>query len=364
MNSKRELFTHDPETFRRNEHFWAWFQENEKDFHRVVKAHEHIEKDFFDKLSPKLAELREGYYFLTGMLNDETVDLIFTADGNIKNIAFIEDLVAQAPKIDGWQITAMKPAIDIDRLGIRMGSYNFNSYNLFFYANDHADYPDQIDISVVHEDLNAENREVVSNGTFIFLDNFLGELDFVNNIDNLEIIPKGEATQELVPIAKLKDFLIWRQKEFVEKYENLTYESEDDSFTMMEAELQNGNQLLAIIKTDLLEWDNKASHPWIGVMIIKYDGDENRGLPNEKDLDLLNKMEDEMFEVLLAEHGDLYVGRQMVESEKEIYYACKDYRQASKIFSAFQQKYAADFEIHYDFYKDKYWQSFERFLQI
>jgi len=60
-------------------------------------------------------------------------------------------------------------------------------------------------------------------GIYIFLDNYLGELDFLNNIDNLKVINKKEAEKELVSIGKLKDFLIWRQKEFIEKYEGVWY---------------------------------------------------------------------------------------------------------------------------------------------
>src|SRR5690606_20493277 len=89
--------------------FWNWFQNNEKTFFNVVKSHKDIEKGFFDKLSPKLAELKDGYFYLTGMYDDNTVELVLTADGNTKNIVFIEELIEQAPKINGWKFTALKP---------------------------------------------------------------------------------------------------------------------------------------------------------------------------------------------------------------------------------------------------------------
>jgi len=73
--------------------FWAWFQKNEKIFFDTVrnrKESKEIEKDFFAKLSPKLRELKDGYFYLTGMYNDNTVELVLTADGNTKNIVFVE----------------------------------------------------------------------------------------------------------------------------------------------------------------------------------------------------------------------------------------------------------------------------------
>ena len=88
--------------------FWNWFHDNEKTFYNVVKSNKDIEKGFFDKLSPKLAELKDGYFFLTGMYDENTVELVLTADGNTKNIVFIEELVEQAPKIKGWKLSDLK----------------------------------------------------------------------------------------------------------------------------------------------------------------------------------------------------------------------------------------------------------------
>ena len=76
--------------------------------------------------------------------------------------------------------------------------------------------------------MTEENKKQILNGTYIFLDNFLGEIDFLNNIDNLTTVSKKEAKKELVPIEKLKDFLTWRQKEFIEKYEGVRYDTEKE----------------------------------------------------------------------------------------------------------------------------------------
>jgi hypothetical protein len=43
-----------------------------------------------------------------------------------------------------------------------------------FYSNEHAKYPDEIDITIVHKDFNEENKTIITSGTFIFLDNYLG----------------------------------------------------------------------------------------------------------------------------------------------------------------------------------------------
>lgn len=362
MSFLKNIFAKKDEPIKNYSDFWNWFQNNEKIFFNIVKENKNIEKDFFDKLSHKLEELKDGYFYLTGMYDDNTVELIFTADSNIKNIVFVEELVEHAPKISGWKFTALKPALDIENLGINMGKYKFDSDNLSFYSNDYSDYPDEIDITVIHDDLTEENKDQIGNGIYIFLDNYLGELDFVNNIDNLQVISKNEAKKELIPITKLKDFLIWRQKEFIEKYDGVRYNTEEDEYSILEAELKNGNNLIAVVNSNLLNWDSKASHPWIAVITFKFNGHGNNGMPNENDYKRLNEIEESILQQLLDKNGYLYIGRQTANSEREIYFACKDFRKPSKVLFSIQQKYGNEFDVGYDIYKDKYWQSFERFI--
>lgn len=361
MSFLKNIFKTKDEPIKTNADFWIWFQKNEKDFFNVVKNRKDIEKGFFNKLSEKLGELKDGYFYLTGMYDDNTVELVLTADGNTKNIVFVEELVEAAPMLSGWKFTCLKPALDIKDVSIEMGGYKFDSDNLNFYANELTTYPDEIDVTIVHDDLTEENKEQISNGTYIFLDNYLGELAFLNNIDNLTIIGKSEAQKELIPIEKLKDFLNWRQKEFNEKYEGVRYDTENDTHSILEAELESGNKLFAVINTELLNWDSKASHPWIAVLTLKYDGSNNNGMPNDKDYKLLDTLEEEIMKELKDVDGFLNIGRQTAKSERDIYFACKDFRRPSKVFYAIQQRYSDNFEIEYDIYKDKYWQSFERF---
>jgi hypothetical protein len=341
--------------------FWAWFQKNEKDFYNVVKSEQNIEKGFFDILTPKLAELKDGYFYLTGMYDDNTVELVFTADGNTKNIVFVEELVNAAPNINGWKFTALKPALKSEDVSISMEGYVFTDKNLHFYSTDLEEYPDEIDITFIHDDLTEENKEQITPGIYIFLDNYLGELDFVNNIDSFKIVEKNQAKEELIPISKLKDFLSWRQNEFIERYEGVRYDSENDSYSILEAELESGNNLIAVINTELLSWNSKASHPWIAVLTLKYDGSKTNGMPSKADYKLLDKIEDEIMRELKDIDGYLNIGRQTANGEREIYYACRDFRKPSKVFYKTQQNYSGSFDIDYEIYKDKYWQSFERF---
>jgi len=362
MNFLKKIIKARNETLLTNEDFWNWFNLNQKSFFKTIKGNKNIEKNFFDKLFPKINELKEGYFYLAGMYDDNTVELVLTADGNVKNIVFVEELVSCAPDINGWKFTSLKPALSIEDVNIGMAGYDFNKSNIKFYSQEIAEYPDEIDITIVHDDLTEENKNQISNGIYIFLDNYLGELDFVKNIDNLSIIVKKEVQNELIPIDKLKDYLNWRQKEFIEKYESVYSNIKENAYSLFEAELENGSYLMAVINTDLLKWDSKASHPWISILILKYDGNNNNGMPNNFDFELLSQIEDEIMNELKDIDGYLNIGRQTAGNEREIYFASKDFRKPSKVFYKIQQLYSKNFEIDYDIYKDKYWQTFEKFI--
>lgn len=357
-------FIRKEKTIKSNVDFWDWFVKNEKAFYKVVKEQGDVNGVFFSKLAPKLDELKTGYWFLTGMFDADTAELIVTADGDLKNIVFIEDLVSAAPEISGWRITALKPESGFSNSAVEMDDYKFNKDTLRFYSNDLSDYPDEIDITVTHSDLNDDNVADITNGVYLFLDNALGELNSISIIDSLSVSNTADAKSDLVPIEKLKDFLIWREKEFIEKYEGVRHSTENDNYSALEATLESGLPLLAVVNTDLLQWDSKASHPWIAVLEIKYKGISGNGMPDEETYTLLNAIEEDLLMALKDSKGYLNIGRQTAESVREIYFACRDFRKPSRVFYEVQTKYSDRLQLSFDIYKDKYWQSFDRFSPV
>ena len=296
------------------------------------------------------------------MENEHTAELIISADGHAKHVVFAEELVAAAPKIDGWKFTALKQPVAIDSANIQMNGHTFNSDNIRFYANTLPELPDEIDIVVVHNDFSDDNKNTITNGTYIFLDNYLGELNFLDTIDNLKVTGPNDDQPELIPIERLKSYLLWRQKEFIEKYDGVRWDTENDNYALFEANMANGNSIFAMIDTDILKWDRKASHPWILTITIRFDGSKTAGMPDLPTSELLNTIEDEITLQLKDADGYLYIGRETAESVREIFFACKDFRRPSKVAAAVACKYARQVKIDHELYRDKYWQSFNRFI--
>lgn len=341
--------------------FWNWFLKNEKEFFNIVKSGQNIHAGFFDKLAPKLNEIHPGIYFLTGMFNDQTAELILTPDGAIKNIYVIEELVNAAPKIEGWKFTALKSASDIKDVGISYENFDFNKDNLKFYPNIHKGYPDEIDLTIVYDHFEESKKAAITNGVYIFLDNYLGELHSVTLIDKMNVTGSHEIAEELIPVEKLKDYLIWREKEFIEKYEGTRHDTENDGYGSFEGKTNEGGIILAVINTTLIEWDKKASHPWILIVEIPFKKTNESGMPDQETYKQLDKIEEEIMLSLPDSEGYLNVGRETANNKREIFFACKDFRKPPKVLDTLIKKHSKAFEISYEIYKDKYWKSFSHY---
>ena len=104
----------------------------------------------------------------------------------------------------------------------------------------------------------------------------------------------------------------------------------------------------------------KASHPWLSVLRIEFDGENTNGLPDTEDYEKMNEIEDGLISQLTSEEGHVNIGRQTAENIREIYFASKDFRKVSKILDETIKEFSA-YKMSSEIYKDKYWQSFEHF---
>ncbi|CAM4049667.1 DUF695 domain-containing protein [Flavobacterium branchiophilum] len=341
--------------------FWNWFSENEKKFFTIVKDRNNIQKLFFDILSDKLDQLHAGYFFACGMFDKNTAELIISAEGNIKNIIFVEELVATAPPLKKWRFTALKPQNNLNDINIQMGGFEFSPSKVSFISTINHNFPDEIAITLLHDDYSENNKQTISNGLFVFLEHYLGELKSATMIDEVRFENPKNITDDIIPIHKLNDYLIWREKEFIEKYDAVRHGTENDQYAILEAKLQSGNPLIAVINTDLLKWNAKASHSWILWIEIIFDKKPTSNEIYDEKYIILNQFEDDLLAQLKDFDGYLNLGRQTYEGKREIFFACKDFRKPAKIIPYMAQKYQHQLDITFDIFKDKYWTVMQQF---
>jgi uncharacterized protein DUF695 len=343
-----------------NTSFWNWFMLHEKSFYNAIKSGHNVDDDFLNILMPKLQQVNDRFFCSTGMYSDETAELVITAEGDIKSFVFVEELIAAAPPVSRWKFTALNPPIGLNDTNIKMDGLSFDKNNLSFIDNGTEEHPDEIELIMIHSDYNEENKHIITNGTLIYLDHLLGELNAATLIDNIRVAGNSPTNKPLISIEKLIAFLQWREKEFVEKYSGTRHNTEDDNYSTFEAEDEEGLLILAIINQELLDWDAKASHPWMMIFEIKYDI-EAGGMPYESVYTLMDQFENELVQRLPDSDGYLNLGRKTYNGTRTIYFACKEFRHSSKMASLLIHEYSKDLDISYDIYKDKYWMTMREF---
>jgi Family of unknown function (DUF695) len=97
--------------------------------------------------------------------------------------------------------------------------------------------------------------------------------------------------------------------------------------------------------------------------LIKFDGSQTNGMPDDDAFQLLNQIEDELLENLKDSEGYLNLGRETSNGERDIFIACKEFRKPTIIIPELINKYASKIEISFEIYKDKYWKSMSRYTK-
>ena len=308
------------------EDFWKWFLVHDQKFYDVLMSQKNIHRDFYEKLPPKLKAINlDEIAFAGGKKSDDICGLIFTAEGDVKNIVLVEELVDAAPEIEGWDIMALKPAIGPDDLNIEIGGFVLNRETLWFTSKANPELPDEIDVTVVHEGYDEKSAPAITKGVFVYVDNLLGELSSLISIDMMTVAGKEEVEGELIAIEGLGEFLENKRKEFIDKYEGIRRDTKNDSYEVKETELDHRKAMVTSINNDLLDWESKGSHPWIMEVEVGYRKMFSNGLPKNESEQLLEELEDAIEKQLSPSEGYLNVGRQTAEGKRIIYFACTEF---------------------------------------
>jgi hypothetical protein len=222
--------------------------------------------------------------------------------------------------------------------------------------------PDLIDLAFIHEDYLSSYHSMFMDGIYIFVNECLGEQNLMTMIDDLTIEGVDTCKTNLIPVSKLKQYLIWREKEFIEKTGHLRYLKEFNDFGYVEAELENGKTFISFVDRSLLKWDGKASHPWIVEIEIKYPGDRRNGMPGPVAIKLMHDFEEQLGFAITPELGYLNVGYKTADSLRTIYFACAEFRKPVRVIDHLITINTEIISVSYDVYKDKYWQTLDQLL--
>jgi hypothetical protein len=363
MSKLRKLFNRNKDSSGPDS-FWQWFAANQKRFQHLEKLGAEKAHEKLNEIVGQLKKYNPWFKALIGKYDDATSELIITADGDIALFMKVEELVSKAPTLPGWRFTAHKPPMGFDEISIEMFDKVFNEHTVKFYPFIDESHPDMVSIAFTHKDYDEEEEEDFQVANSIYIQNALGELNAATKLDHYETGPEPEDKSELIPVTKLNDYLNWREKEFVEKYDHAAIEFPEETYHSVEGEDADGNVMMAIVISSFESWPYKPVFCWwVGVQ-MEYPQTEN-GLPDETTLALLHDTEDEIVSLMTAGQDIVYTASKTYKGCRTAYFYAKNYKDPSVVLHKFIEGFKeSNITLGFFIEKDKYWQRVEEFYGL
>jgi hypothetical protein len=331
--------------------FWRWFVQHESRY----RLQQWSSRDFLDAAMVQLRYYDPWIKVMLGPEKDGCLELIVTADGDLAFFARVFELVKAAPTLEGWSIVALKQAIGMEKISIEINEWVFNSDTMQFYAEEDERFPDEVSLVLTHGGYSTQHDDLFQTGGMLYLESALGELDAVVTIDRYRVGPDRPDRTPLISLAKLPDYLLWREKEVSGKYEEPPPDLPHEKWRIVEAEDAGGMPMLAAFNKAYSDWPFRPCYPWLVVIEIHFRGRKD-GLPDPHQWIDLQQIEDEMM-VLLSAQQVLLLGHKTYNKARIIYTYARDYLAASVLLHDYRRRSNRPYEFAFYITRDKYWQA-------
>jgi len=171
----------------KKQHFWEWFKRNSKEFIALENKPKKDTLYWFNELEVHVHALSKFLHPIIAYSKKEgSANLTITANGKPMHFKKAEDLIAKAPAIPGWTVTALEEVQPIDyMLEQEMQKSGIDPREMFF-SLDNED-PDNAILTVYHPLFTAKNENLIykiANGAVY---NLLGERSYGNDIAKLYV---------------------------------------------------------------------------------------------------------------------------------------------------------------------------------
>lgn len=348
MNRLKNIFRKTT-SVKTTEDFWMWFLRKERLFAKSVQDKIGIEEYFFDVLTPVLNQLNcEVLYLLNE--EEEGIELIFTADDILKNTSFIQDLVVSAPHIEGWRFTAFISAVDIESAALEIDGYTFSKDTICFYSTATRKCCEN-SYTIVYSQFDKSNLNIIRRGVFSFLEAYLGELIFINEVDSIKIVGWEDLECHPFAIENIKEAVHWKSAELADHYADTKYCATNDFYIGFLTEAHNENAILLKINKTALEWEDKRAYPWIFEIKITFDAKNSHDIYKK-----LDALEYSIMNSLTDKHGYVNVAAHTGNCYKIFYFACKYYGIGTSVLNDICSQ---DESVYYRIFKDRNWTCFQ-----
>jgi hypothetical protein len=181
--------------------FWRWFLAREHELWNLIDARD----PRLEQLQSAVTSYQEGLRVEVSDRTDNKREMIISAGGNGALFKKVDDLIAAAPTLDRWTLTALRPPRGFNFvLDTRVGRYDPSTIVFEPLSSDGRPSAIGIRAYVPIKDLGTDAKEAIA----LMVETGLGERARAV-IAHLEVAPLTTPAEEHIPLGDLPEYLDW-----------------------------------------------------------------------------------------------------------------------------------------------------------
>jgi hypothetical protein len=189
--------------------FWQWFDSHKQEYETLTADTQEAQ---INLLLEKLQEIEKG---LSVEISAEVQEIVISAEGDTAKFALVEEIVAKAPPLEEWDVTAFRQP-KLEDFTLQYEDIELTPSELYFLP---VEENDKLDIIVYGMGFGQYNYNKLAHYGMIMLDKVMGEYNAATKVRYYEFKDLEEAknSDDLVPLMQINDFIEAYHAEVKEK---------------------------------------------------------------------------------------------------------------------------------------------------
>ena len=197
--------------------FWNWFEANSKSLADIDNPS--LEEDEKEKILDELLDNLHAYcdklYFNIGGEYGGQQELTITAEGKTEYFDAVEELIKEAPELEGWSFIAFMQPGDLDYVCV-FEDVELKPSEMWFLPLDNKNKPKSIGLRICLPNYElVKDSDWLTAAVFKVLDTALGEKTLAFDISYVDVksMPDGKPEDNgLIELTDLLAFVNWKKK--------------------------------------------------------------------------------------------------------------------------------------------------------